>query len=138
MTPSKLTQVCQEIIALGEKATKRPWGKACAVAGRYIHEDDVYEKLAACGPEHEEHTDHGYRDVQSDSLYLVSSANNAERIAKACLIMQEALEWYSKKPNHTTAHQTNDGKTMVLLGIYPDNPHFVAQETLQKVEELMG
>lgn len=103
MTPSKLTQVCREIIDLGEKALSRPW-EAYYVFGssdlpdciESSAKDSNGKTLEVCSVQdwytEENKPTHNFR-------FIVSSANNAELLAKACLIMQEALEEFKREFN---------------------------------------
>lgn len=121
-----LEEICRSVIEAGKKATKRPWKKACAVAGIYIREDDVYEKLAACGPEHEEDIENDYRNV---SFYLVTSADHAVQMAKALLVMREALFCYNRTIKYKSDSLVPDG--------FKDCNHCDACDAIQQAEEIM-
>jgi hypothetical protein len=59
----------------GDKATKGPWKKACAVAGHYIDDyGEVEETIAACGPEIR--SGEGYQGVSNDAVFITLSRNN--------------------------------------------------------------
>lgn len=123
-----LEKICAEVLEKAKKASPRPWGKACAVAGRFIEDGEIYEKLAACGPEHREGDDDGYEGVIDDSAYLSVSANNAEKLARACLIMRTALD---NIPSHAPLCPEGEGD----WGCCDDARN--ALEALQKVEEIL-
>lgn len=88
MTPSKLTLVCQEIIAVKNDA------------------GETY-----------------YRSYNPEIVYQVLANDNAERLAKACLIMQEALEKVGTMDGWTS----NQGDPEIAL---------FARDALKKVEEI--
>lgn len=130
MTFSKLTQVCQKIIDLGEKALSRPW-EAYYVFGSSDLPDCIESSakdsngkiLEVCSVQdwytEENKPTHNFR-------FIVSSANNAEHLAKACLIMQGALE--------RIEYFLGDGDNGPSQ--FMSEPYYSAATALQKVEEI--
>lgn len=90
----KLEQICKEIIEAGEKASQRPWkmsGEFKKSMSYKIHTPSGREWMIG---------DAIYHEIDRDAQYIVIAANNADKLARACLVMQEALEKYVEGPQY--------------------------------------
>jgi hypothetical protein len=94
-----LKKLCNEVIAAGEKATKRPWkfDNTTFYSGR--HDDEIYYPNKETG--HREimvrvpRAQTQKEDPKGADLcnFVVTAANHAENLARALLVMEEALKY---------------------------------------------
>lgn len=82
-----LKQLCNEVIESAAKATARPWEWGTTVTPTpqcrvYSIADTSYKHVAVVGNDLHEHL---------DSNYIVLAANNSEKLARALLVMEEAV-----------------------------------------------
>ena len=83
----------KEIRDLLEAATPGPWGLGgVAVSGRYIVENEIVEKLSACGPEHGTADDLEYDKVIADSKFIAASPAIVAQLLEENEAMREALK----------------------------------------------
>jgi len=119
-----LQQTCNEIIEASEKATYGPWQLNTSIDCRRgtVHQSEGHSTI--CGYE----PDAGWAKTASGNKpnfeYIVLAANQAPKLAKALLVMEEALLLISE----TT---TNKG---FATGV----DQSIAKEALAEAEKLLG
>lgn len=103
-----LKTICEQVIESAEKATKRPWERS------WLHE--VYPGSDS------------KKEQDENAQYIVTACNYADRLAKACLVMREALESLAIKTEYYC-----DATGISEIGVWADS----AKEALAEVEEIM-
>lgn len=94
---SNLKQICEQVIEAGEKATPRPWQRHKTI----IHSGkenghELNSEVLAHGPLHL------LDSKQYSSLdYIVLSSNNVEKLARACLLLVEAVSFICHECMHS-------------------------------------
>jgi len=78
-----LSERIADIEARRNAATPGVWGSRAAVSGRYIVDNEIVEKISACGPEHGTEDDLEYDQVIADSKFLGSAPQDIDFLLAA-------------------------------------------------------
>lgn len=123
-----LEKICAEVLEKAEKATKRPWANedGCEIISTVEHDSPcrpfpVVANTTVQWKDHERHFE--------NAEYIVTAANNAEKLARACQIMFDLVNNNAVSEKSYAAHNARDH-----CGCTDCQCHV----TLKKVEELFN
>lgn len=124
-----IEQVCREIIEAGEKATKRPW----TTSGEYKKTIDY--KIHTPSGRAWTIGDAIYHEQDFDCEYIVTAANNADKLARACLVMRGALEKVGQRqePDNCNTYDKCLGYLMCCEDVIVD-----CNKAIAEVEKIIG
>lgn len=129
-----LTEIAKQVIEAGEKATKRPW--LIAPGKEALLNSDEHINIGRLnGPMGGLHPLFDYPMIwRPDAEYIVTSANCAVQLAKALLVLREALDkvGHRQEPDSINTQDKIIGYLMCCEDVIQDCNH-----ALKQAEEIM-